>query len=119
MKKTLILGASQNPKRYAYRAAYMLKESGHSIVPIGRRAGQVAGEPILTEKECKKDIDTITLYLNAKNQEEWYEYIVNTKPNRIIFNPGTENPDLQKLAQQHQIETINACTLVMLSMGNY
>ncbi|WP_020527413.1 CoA-binding protein [Flexithrix dorotheae] len=119
MKKTLILGASENPSRYAYRAAHMLKNSGHEIVPIGRRNGQVAGEHILTEKEVKKEIDTITLYLNAKNQEEWYDYILSTKPNRIIFNPGTENPNLKKLAEEHQIETINACTLVMLSVGNY
>jgi uncharacterized protein len=118
-KKTLIIGASENPERYAYQAAHKLTKYGHEIVNVGIRKGEVAGQPIHTEKTMFEDIDTITLYVGAKNQPEWYDYILQTKPKRIIFNPGTENTQLQQLAAQQGIATIEACTLVMLSVGNY
>jgi predicted CoA-binding protein len=118
-KKTLILGASENPERYANIAAHKLTAYHHPIVNIGIKKGIVANEPILTDKPVFKDIDTITLYVGAKNQPEWYDYILQTKPKRIIFNPGTENPELQTLAQKNGIETVDACTLVLLSIGEY
>ncbi len=118
-KKTLIIGASENPERYAYKAAHKLTENGHQIVNIGIKAGEVAGQPIQTDKPVFADIDTITLYVGAKNQPEWYDYILKTQPKRIVFNPGTENPELKTLAEKAGIATIEGCTLVMLSIGNY
>jgi predicted CoA-binding protein len=118
-KKTLIIGASENPERYAYKAAHSLAQHQHPIVNVGIKAGSVAGEKIHTDKPIFDDIDTVTLYVVAKNQAEWYDYILKTKPKRIIFNPNTENPELVKLAQAAGIEPVEACTLVLLATGQY
>jgi len=118
-KKTLILGASTNPERYAYRAAQELTANGYEIVPVGIRSGEVFGKSIITDKSIQPDIDTITLYLGVQHQSDWYDYILDTKPERIIFNPGTENAELSQLAEHQGIEVEFACTLVMLSVGNY
>lgn len=121
MKKTAIIGATTNPGRYAYFAAELLKEYGHDIVPIGIKKGKVADEEILDirQQPAVEGIDTITLYLGAQNQPEWYEYLLGLNPKRIIFNPGTENRELAQKAQSQGIETLEACTLVMLRVGNY
>ncbi|GAB3173242.1 CoA-binding protein [Telluribacter humicola] len=119
MKKTLIIGASTNPSRYAYIAAHRLKGFGHQIVPLGMREGEVAGEKILTEKVSLDDIDTVTLYVGPRNQPDYYDYIVSLKPKRVIFNPGTENDELENLLREEGIEPLEACTLVMLSTGQY
>ena len=119
MKKTLVLGASDNPDRYAYRAAHMLKNHGHEVVPVGIRKGEVAGMTIHTDRPLEKDVDTVTLYVGPQNQPAWYDYILDLQPKRILFNPGTENPELERLAQQRGIQTEEACTLVLLSIGQY
>lgn len=118
-KKTLVLGASQNPARYSYLAIRKLTTHQHPVVAVGRREGSVNGVPIHKEKVQSEGIDTITLYLNPHNQVEYYEYIIGLKPKRIIFNPGTENDDLIKLAEENDIEPYIGCTLVMLSTGQY
>jgi predicted CoA-binding protein len=118
-KKTLIIGASENPERYGNMALLRLRSKGHPVVAIGKRKGKVADVEIQTESRDWKDIDTVTLYLNPQNQKPYYDYIIGLNPARIIFNPGTENPELQSLAEKKGIETIEACTLVMLSVGNY
>lgn len=120
MKNTLILGASPNPERYAYKATMMLSEKGHKVFPVGLRAGKIGLNDILTNNPIVKDIDTVTLYLGAQRQPEYYDYIINQiHPNRIIFNPGTENEELENLAKDNGIETEIACTLVLLSVGSY
>ena len=118
-KKTLVLGASQNPARYSYLAINRLKNHDHPVVAIGRRKGMVSGVEIDKEKIPFDGIDTITLYLNANNQKEYYDYIISLHPKRIIFNPGTENDELAELAMQNNIKPLEACTLVMLSTGQY
>ena len=118
-KKTLVLGASANPARYSYLAINRLKNNRHPVVAIGKRKGMVDGIPIETEKINMEDIDTITLYLNPANQKEYYDYIIALHPNRIIFNPGTENDELANLAVKNNIIPVEACTLVMLSTGQY
>jgi predicted CoA-binding protein len=119
-KKTLILGASTNPARYSFLAAQRLANAGHPIVPVGIKKGVVAGEEILKPPAYIEAIDTITLYLNPKRQEEYYDYIIEKiKPKRIIFNPGTENHKLSQMAREQGIETLNACTLVMLASDTY
>lgn len=121
MKKTAIIGATTNPGRYAYFAAQLLTNHGHEIVPIGIKKGEVFDKEILDirEKPHVDGIDTVTMYIGPQNQPEWYDYILSLKPKRIIFNPGTENYELEKLAHQQGIETEEACTLVMLRVGNY
>lgn len=120
-KKTLVLGASTNPDRYAYMAAHLLKEHGHPIVPIGIKKGEVAGETILMlqDKPNVKNVDTVTLYVGPANQKEWYDYILSLKPKRILFNPGTENDELEQIAKSNNIETEQACTLVLLRTNQY
>ncbi|GAB3308329.1 CoA-binding protein [Hymenobacter humi] len=118
-KKTLVLGASDNPERYSFRAAHMLKKHGHEVVPVGIRKGQVAGMDIHTDRPQHPDIDTITLYVGPRHQPVWYDYILDLQPKRILFNPGTENPELERLAHERGIRTEEACTLVLLSIGQY
>ena len=119
MKKTLILGASTNSSRYANLAAHRMVAHGHPIVNVGIKQGEVAGVPIEKPEQIHTDLDTITLYLGPQNQPEYYDYIIKSKPKRLIFNPGTENPELEELAEANGIETTEACTLVLLSTGQY
>ncbi|RQO31474.1 CoA-binding protein [Taibaiella sp. KBW10] len=118
-KKTLVIGASENPDRYSNKAIHMLRRFGHEVVAIGARAGEV--EDVSFEKEMKpfEAIDTITLYLNPQNQKAYYDYILSLKPKRIVFNPGTENSELEQMAEEHGIVPQEACTLVLLSTGQY
>ena len=118
-KKTLVLGASSNPARYSYLAVQRLRAHNHPVVAIGRRIGRVSDVNITKEHLPENDVDTVTLYLNPKNQVEYYDYILNLHPKRIIFNPGTENDELIQKANENNIEPVIACTLVMLSTGQY
>jgi uncharacterized protein len=121
MKKTMVVGATTDPSRYAFIAAQMLADHGHEVVPIGIKKGVVAGNPILDlrEKPAIDGIDTITLYLGPKNQQEWYDYLLSLRPKRIIFNPGTENVEFEQMARAKGIETEEACTLVLLRVGGF
>ena len=118
-KKTVVLGASDNPARYSYLAINRLKAHQHPVVAVGRKETAVNGIPIHKEHVVEEGVDTVTLYLNPRNQVEYYDYILSLKPRRIIFNPGTENEELEKLAKQNGIQTMEACTLVMLGTGQY
>ncbi|ESU27283.1 hypothetical protein FLJC2902T_19860 [Flavobacterium limnosediminis JC2902] len=118
-KKTLVLGASVRPERYAFMAVNSLVEKGHSVVGIGHTVGEVAGVKIQTKHIPLKNIDTVTLYLNPVRQREYYNYIVGLKPKRVIFNPGTENPEFYQLLKANNIKVDVACTLVLLSTNQY
>lgn len=117
--RTLIIGATTNPGRYAYAAAHRLTQHGHKIVQIGLREGEVAGVPIGKHKEEYEDIDTVTLYVGPRHQPEYYDYVVSLRPRRVIFNPGTENREFESRLVKENIESIEACTLVMLATGEY
>lgn len=119
MKKTLVLGASENPARVSYDAIRRLTSKGHEVVAVGLREANIFGVDIQKGQPQAEEIDTITLYLNPERQKEYYDYILGLKPKRIIFNPGTENFELVRLAKERGIETEFACTLVMLSVGQY
>ncbi|WP_026897973.1 CoA-binding protein [Daejeonella oryzae] len=119
MKKTLIIGATINPSRYANLAAHRLVKYGHEIINVGIKSGEVAGVGIEKPEMIHSNVDTITLYIGPQHQDEYFDYIIQTNPKRIIFNPGTENLELEELARKNNIETIEACTLVMLSTGQY
>ena len=118
-KKTLVLGASTKPDRYAYLAITKLVEKGHSVLAIGQNAGEVAGVKIQTKAIPLKNIDTITLYLNPTRQRDYYNYIVEARPKRVIFNPGTENPALAMRLREAGVEVVEACTLVLLRTGQF
>lgn len=119
MKKTLVLGATPNPERYAYLAVKSLRSHGHETVPVGIRNGAIEGLAIQQGTPAQDGIDTVTLYVGPERQPAYYDYILGMHPKRIIFNPGTENPELERLAEAQGIETVEGCTLVMLSIGVY
>jgi uncharacterized protein len=118
-KKTLVIGASENKSRYSYLAVQKLNAYQHPVVAIGLRKGTIGSTAIETEKIPHDDIDTVTLYINPSRQKEYYDYILSLHPKRIIFNPGTENDELAEMAEQKNIKPMEACTLVMLSTGQY
>jgi uncharacterized protein len=118
-KTTLVLGASDNAARYSYLALQQLMAKGHPVKAIGRKKTKALGIDIETDEIKWNDIDTITVYLNPNNQRQYYDYILSLSPKRIIFNPGAENPELAKMAAARGIKTLEACTLVMLSTGQY
>ncbi|SHK91763.1 hypothetical protein SAMN05444266_101583 [Chitinophaga jiangningensis] len=118
-KLTVVIGASPNPERYSYLAASRLKAHGHPVVAIGNREAAIGDIPIITDHPALENVDTVTLYMNPKLQEQYYDYILQLKPRRIIFNPGTENPALEALAAQNGILPQEACTLVLLSTGQF
>jgi predicted CoA-binding protein len=118
-KKTLVLGASDNPARYSNLAIHRLRNKEHPVVAIGKRNSFVDDVQIGPEKTDWKDIDTILFYLNPSNQKQYYEYVLSLKPKRIIFSPGAENGELEKSAKNMGIEVLEACPLVLLSTGQY
>lgn len=118
-KKTLVFGASTNPQRYSYLALNELVNKRHDVVAYGIKKGTVAGIEIDTELKNYDGIDTVTLYLNPQRQETFFDYILSLKPKRVIFNPGTENPEFYDLLRENNIEFERACTLVLLSTRQY
>ena len=118
-KKTLVMGASTNSARYSYLAVKKLTAFNFPVVAFGKTPGQIGETHIETNWKDWQDIDTITLYLNAEHQKKYYPEILSLNPKRIIFNPGAENEELEELAKKQLINTLDACTLVMLSTGQY
>ncbi|UOB16971.1 CoA-binding protein [Abyssalbus ytuae] len=117
--KTLVFGASLNPVRYSNMAINKLVNNGEKVVAFGLKSGEVAGVKIDTELKKYTDIETVSLYMNPKRQADFYDYIVSLKPDRVIFNPGTENPEFYQILRKNSIETEEACTLVLLSTNQY
>ena len=118
-KKTIVLGASENPSRYSFLAVEKLNRYGHAVVAIGRQEGKIGDTYIITNHPDEKEVDTVTLYLNPQLQKQYYDYIISLQPKRIIFNPGTENDELYDIAKSNGIEPVEACTLVLLGTGQY
>lgn len=118
-KKTLVMGASTEPGRYSYKAVKMLQRFGHPVVAMGKKEDNLDGIKIEKGPADFDGVDTVTLYLNPLNQKQYYDYIVGLHPKRVIFNPGTENPDLYSLLRENNIDIEVGCTLVMLSINQY
>ncbi len=118
-KDTVVIGASPSEEKYGYKATVSLKRHGHKVYPIGIKAGKIEDLDIIIDKPMIQNVDTVTLYVGPQNQESWKEYIFSLKPKRLVFNPGTENEVLAAEARTKGIEAVEACTLVMLSIGNY
>ncbi len=119
MKKTVVIGASENPERYSYRVVVNLSKHGDEVIAVGIKDGMIENIPITKEKIFTPNVDTVTMYVGKQNQPAWYDYVLSLKPKRIIFNPGAENEEFAQLAKSKGIEVLEACTLVMLSVGNY
>ena len=118
-KPTVVIGASPNADRYSYKATDSLQKHQHTVYPIGIKKGTINDLEIITDKPILENIDTVTLYVGSDNQPEWMDYIFSLNPKRIIFNPGTENTEFEKLATSKGIEATEACTLVLLSINQY
>ena len=121
MKPTLVIGASLNPYRYAWQAVQRLKANRYLVYALGLRPGEIAGVSVHTSPDDLpiQDLDTVTMYLNPDNQTEYENWIVSLNPKRVIFNPGTENPAFEKTLQEQGIQTLRACTLVLLATSQY
>lgn len=119
MKKTVVLGASENPARYSYLAVEKLNRYGHPVVAIGNKPGKIGNTNIIVDRPAEEGVDTVTVYLNPQLQKLYYDYILSLHPKRIVFNPGTENEELAALAKANGIEAKEACTLVLLGTGQY
>lgn len=117
-KLTLVIGASENPSRYSNMAIRSLRNHDHPVLALAKREGQVGDVKIQKEFPAEA-IDTVTLYVGPIHQPEYYDKVVKLKPQRVIFNPGTENTEFENLLEENDIEVVEACTLVMLSIGNY
>ncbi|MCK3686000.1 CoA-binding protein [Maribellus sp. YY47] len=117
-KKTLIIGASENPERYSNRAIHSLRSHNHEVVALAKREGQVADVKIDTDFP-EEPVHTVSMYVGPQRQAEYYSKVLELKPQRVIFNPGTENQEFESLLEENDIEAVEACTLVMLSIGNY
>jgi predicted CoA-binding protein len=118
-KKTLVIGASENPARYSNLAVQKLTAHQHPVIALGIKKGMIGNTIIETEKKLLSDVDTVTLYINPALQTQYYDYILSLHPKRIIFNPGTENEELEELAKKNNIIAQEACTLVLLSTGQF
>lgn len=119
MSTTLVMGASNNPSRYAYSAVKSLTAKGHNVIAFGKKRGAIGDIPIHNDWNTIWEVDTVTLYLGPENQVDYYSLIIDLKPRRVIFNPGTENKEFMDLLKKAGIEYETACTLVMLSTGQY
>lgn len=117
--KVLVIGASNNPDRYAYKAIEMLLNYNHQPIPFSKKKAEVCGLAIENEWKSWDEVHTITLYINPELQKSYYQDIITLNPKRVIFNPGTENPEFEALLSENGIEPLEACTLVMLSTGQF
>ncbi|WP_338410648.1 CoA-binding protein [uncultured Flavobacterium sp.] len=119
MKKTLVIGASANPDRYSFKALNKLVEHNHTVVAIGQKIAEVAGVKIQTKAIPATKIHTVSMYINSVAQRDYYNYIIGLSPKRVLFNPGTENPEFYQLLKANTIKYEEACTLVLLATNQY
>lgn len=118
-KKTLVIGASENSERYSNKAILALRKQKHDVIALAKRTGQVNDVAIQTNFPIDEEVDTVTLYIGAPHQINYYSAIINLNPKRVVFNPGTENMEFANLLHEKGIKAEVACTLVLLSIGNY
>ncbi|SFF54906.1 CoA-binding protein [Sunxiuqinia elliptica] len=118
-KKTLVIGASTKPERYSNKAIRALRKHGHQVVAIAPRKGEVEDVVFDTDQKTYDDVNTVTLYVGPQHQPSYYEYVLSLKPQRVIFNPGTENKEFAQKLEDRGIKAEEACTLVLLSIGAY
>ncbi len=120
MENVVVVGASANEERYSNKAMKMLAEYGHNAIPVAPAASVILGKKVYSGlDEVAETVDTVTLYVGPQRQEGLFEQIIRLHPKRVIFNPGTENPAVYELLESSGIESIEACTLVLLRTGQF
>ncbi|NNE03129.1 MAG: CoA-binding protein [Eudoraea sp.] len=119
MKNTLVLGASLKPSRYSHITVKRLAEAKEPTMAFGLFSGSISGVQVYTDFKKFKDVHTVTLYVNPTHQKEYYDRIINLRPHRVLFNPGTENPEFYTLLKKEGIIAEVACTLVLLATDQY
>ena len=117
--KTLVFGASLKSDRYSNRAIRLLRANNIETTAFGMQEGEISGVQVTTNLDDIQQVDTISLYMNPKRQKPFYQAILDLNPRRVIFNPGTENPELQEILAEEGIEYENSCTLTLLATGQY
>lgn len=119
-QRAVVLGASTNPERYSNKAVKMLLEYGHEVIPVHPVATEIEGLKVVPKlSQVTGKVDTLTLYLSAETLTQMQADIINLNPGRVIFNPGTENPQLMQELRQHGLKVVEACTLVLLRTGQF
>jgi len=119
-QRVVVLGASDNPERYSNMAVNRLLESGHEVIPVHPKLERIDGLEVVPNLGAVDEaVDTLTVYVSPKVSSSLIEAIVDLKPGRVIFNPGSENAELQAALAEHGIPTLEACTLVLLSTGQF
>ena len=119
-QRVVVLGASNNPERYSNMAVNRLLENGHEVIPVHPALEQVSGVKVTpTLGDVDKPVDTVTVYVSPKVSSKMTESLIAVEPGRVIFNPGAENAELETALQDQGIPTLRACTLVLLSTGQF
>lgn len=119
-ERVVILGASDKPERYSHRAMKMLREHGHEIVLVHPRLAEIEGQPVLNDlADIRGAVDTVTMYVGPEASNAVAGELIALRPRRVIFNPGSENPALQARLVDAGVQVEEACTLVLLSTGQY
>ena len=118
-KRTLVIGASENPHRFSNKAIKALLEKEVDVLALGKRKGQIGNVTISTQISEEEKIDTVSLYINPSHQKVYEEFLFDLAPRRVIFNPGTENPELKTKLSSNGIQALDACTLIMLASNQY
>jgi predicted CoA-binding protein len=118
-KTTLLIGASTKPQRYAFKAITELRAHDHRVYALAIKEGKVEDVEFQTTKAAFEDVDTVTLYVGPQHQADYMDYVISLKPKRVIFNPGTENPEFQEKLEAEGITPVEACTLVLLKTNQY
>jgi predicted CoA-binding protein len=119
MRKIVVLGASPNPERFSYQAVQSLLQRNYTVIAVGIRPGFIGNLPIVAGMPDVASVDSLLLYIGPGHQKDYYESIIKLQPKRVIFNPGTENPELIDLCKKARIEVVLDCSLVMLVTGRF
>ena len=118
-KKTVVLGASPNPVRFSHKAVKSLLRNDQEVVAVGFKEGLIAEEKILVGTPHIENVHTVSIYIGSSRQTDYYDYIISLKPERVIFNPGTVNPQFMARLKREGIEPLAECMLVLLNDGEY
>ncbi|MFK5987170.1 MAG: CoA-binding protein [Pseudomonadota bacterium] len=120
MQTVAVLGASDKPRRYAYKAIKLLQQHGHAVIPVHPKLAAIEGLNVIAKlADIQQNIDTLTLYIGEQRSQLLVDEIVALKPGRVIFNPGTESKLLEEKLQQAEITYVLDCTLIMLDSDNF
>ncbi|PKL90647.1 MAG: CoA-binding protein [Candidatus Goldiibacteriota bacterium HGW-Goldbacteria-1] len=119
-EKVVVIGASHKPERYSYKAIQALLNSGHEVIPVNPGLKEVLGLQVVNSiADIKGSVDTVTLYVGSERLVQMADEIIALKPKRIIANPGAESEVMRKAAEKNGIDYEEACTLVLLSTGQF